>query len=284
MDERVGSMKKAALLFMLMLVLLVGCANPTPTEVVVTEVQPPTSVPKPTQTPALAILERVTLTPGIDGGLAIKEHPLKARGEDVESVLAEYEDAEWSPLPRRPVSVEVGGDIISFREKVIPAEEEVENAFLLNAEVALFINDEPLMTIPIGTLKAGSIVYGIYTDGSSWYLEVDRGEAFYREDGTLRFPIQGDIYRDGVSLNETEGYDESFGFAIMKGFPFYFFVRDGTYYYRYLENDYALTYTRISHHMCCSGSLAEPRRMEDQVVFFADRGDQRYLVILGGAE
>lgn len=277
-------MKKTAIFFILMLMLLAGCANPTPTEVVVTEVQTPTTAPKPTHTPALGILERVTLTPGTDGGLTIKEHPLKARGEDAESVLAEYEGEEWSPLPKRPVSVEVGGDIITYREKVIPAEEEVENAFLLNAEVALFINDEPWITIPIGTLKAGSIVYGIYTDGSSWYLEVDRGEAFYNEDGTLKFPIQGDIYQDGVSLNETEGYDESFGFAFMNGFPFYFFVRDGTYYYRYMENDYALTYTRISHHMCCSGSLAEPRRMEDKVVFFADRGDQHYLVILGGAE
>jgi hypothetical protein len=284
MDERVGTMKKAALFNILMVVLLAGCAKSTPTETVVTEVQRLTSAPKPTQTISPSIPERVTITPGTDGALTIEEHPLKARGEDVESVLAEYEDEEWSPLPKRPVSVEIEGEVISFREKVIPAEEEVENAFLLNAEVVIFINDEPMMTIPIGTLKAGSIVFGIYTDGSSWYLEVDRGEAFYHEDGTMEMPIQGDIYRDGVSLNETEGYDESFGFAIMKGFPFYFFVRNEEYYYRYSGNDYALSYTHISHHMCCSGSLAEPRRLEDQVVFFANRGDQRYLVILGDSE
>lgn len=268
---------------MLLSVFLAGCVNTNPTEVVSTETQTPTNEPEPTPTVTLPIMERVTLTPGTDGALTIEEHPLEAR-EDIEFVLAEYEDAEWSPLPSRPVSVEMGGEVISYREKVIPVEEEVENSLLLHVEVVIFINDEPCMTIPIGTLKGGSIVFGIYTDGSSWYLEADRGEAFYRLDSTLELPILGDIYRDGVSLNETEGYDESFGFGIINGHPFYFFVRNGDYFYHYDGNDYALTYTHITHHMCCSGSLAEPRRLEHGVVIFATRDDQRYLVMIGDVE
>ncbi len=273
-------MKKATILFVILMALLAGCITESPTEMVETMTPTATKEPQSTRTAMPAILERITLTPGTDGALSIKEHPLKAY-EDVYFVLAKYEDAEWAPLPSRPASVEIGGEVISYREKVVPAVEEVEISFLLHVEVAIFINDEPWMNIPIGTLKASSIVYGIYTDGSSWYLEVDKGEAFYHEDGTLELPILGDIYRDGVSLNETEGYDESFGFAIINGSPFYFFVRNGDYYYHYNGNDYTLTYTHISHHMCCSGSLAEPRGLENQVVFFADRGDQRYLVILG---
>jgi len=272
-------MKRAFMLTVIMMTLLAGCVQAEPPKIVETQTPTATKEPSPTCTAALSILERVTTTPGIGGALTIKEHPLKAR-EDVEAVLAKYEDAEWSPLPPRPISVEIGGEVISFREKVIP-EEEVEESFLLHVEVAIYSNDEPWMIIPIGTLKGGSIVFGIYSDGSSWYLEVDQGEAFYHEDGTLEFPIVGDIYRDGISLNETEGYDESFGFAIINGYPFYFFVRNGGYYYHYNGNDYALTYTHITHHMCYSGSMAEPRAYKDQVVFFADRGDQRYLVMIG---
>lgn len=273
-------MKKATLFSLLILVFLAGCANTSLTEVVSTAMPTATSEPEPTQTVTTSIQERVTLTPGTGGALTIEEHPLQAR-EDVEFVLAEYEDAEWSPLPSRPVSVEIGGEVISYREKVIPAVEEVENSLLLHVEVVIYINDESCMTIPVGTLKGGSIVFGIYTDGSSWYLEVDRGEAFYREDGTLELPILGDIYQDGVSLNEREGYDESFGFGIVNDHPFYFFVRNGDYFYHYNGNDYAMTYTQITHHMCCSGSLAEPRRLENGVVIFATQGDQRYLVLIG---
>ena len=266
---------------------LTGCAvqgngsalPPELTPVDPQETQPVTEPPQPTKTPIPSIEERITLTPGTGGALTIEEHPMRAR-ETVEGVLAVYADADWNTHLSRPYEVQIGEDLITFQEIVVPGEEG-EHAFLQHVEVAIFNNEEPLMTLPIGTLRASSIVYGIYSDDASWYLEVDLGEAFYNEDGELEIPVLGDIYRDGISLNEAEGYDESFGFHIINGRPFYFFSRNGGYGYSFDGVEYLLSYTNITHHLCCGGSMASPRGSEDRVAFFAERGDQMYLVILG---
>lgn len=276
--------RKIALLSVVLMMLIAGCTTSTLTmnfeTATLTEIPTSTKQPQPTRTSPPTIKERVTITPGMDGALTIEEHPFAAR-EDYESVLAQYEDAEWSHANPRSSSVEIDGKVISWREQISPEDEDLEEAFLKHVEVILFSDDEPLLTIPIGTLKAGSIIYGIYSDGLSWYLEVDRGEAYYLEDGSLMPSYVGDIYRDGVSLNETEGYDECFGVAIINGHPFYFFVRDGAYYYHYDGMNTPLNYTHIIHHLCCSGSMAEPRAYGDQVIFFAYRDIQRFLVIIG---
>lgn len=184
------------------------------------------------------------------------------------------------PVKSRPTFIVLNREIISYREEINPADDGIEEVFLRHGQAVIYKDNELWMTISIGTLKASSIIYGIYTDGTSWYLEVDRGEAFYSEDGTLITSILADIYRDGVSLNESEGYDECFGFAFVSEKLFYFFVRDGANYYHFDGEDYSLDYTHILHHLCCSGGMAEPRAYEDRVIFFADRGDQRYLVFI----
>lgn len=272
--------RKVALQIAILMMLLAGCSTGDQTAMIENVAPTATTTPQPTRTSPPTIKERVTITPGMDGALTIEEHPF-THGEDYESVLAQYEDAEWLTVSSRSSSVEIDGTVITWRDQVTPEDENLEEAFLKHIEVVLYRDGEQFLTIPIGTIKAGSIVYGIYSDGDSWYLEVDRGEAYYLEDGSLMSTYQGDIYSDGVSLNEKEGYDECFGFSILKGKPFYFFVRDGAYYYHFDGVDYSLDYTYIIHHMCCSGSMAEPRGFEDGVVFFADRDIQRYLVIIG---
>lgn len=257
---------------------LAGCAvqesEPTLTVMAEDDVQP-----QPTMTKVPSITDRATVVPSdAEGGLTIVEYPMLLK-ESVEEVLAAFDGADWNTISSRPYEVQLGEDLISYREEAMPVGDESDDVFLQHVEVALFINDEPLMTLPIGTIRASSNVYGIYSDGSSWYLEVDKGEAFYDEDGILVVPTLGDIYRDGESLNESEGYDESFGFYIINGRPFYFFKQDDAFGYSFNGVEYPLPYTKISHHLCCGGYLVNPRGSEDSVAIFANKGDQQYLVI-----
>ena len=115
----------------------------------------------------------------------------------------------------------------------------------------------------------------------SWYLEINRGERIDHDDGSIEATNLGDILWNGESLNELEGYQQSFGFHILSGKPFYFFFRHEALGYSYDGVEYPLDYDSISNHACCSGSLANPHGLEDRMVFFANRGDQRYLVIIG---
>lgn len=83
--------RKAALLTVIIMTLLVGCRATNQTEAVETELLTETPVlttqPQPTISPTLTIQERVTLTPGTGGALTIEEHPFTGR-DDYESVLA----------------------------------------------------------------------------------------------------------------------------------------------------------------------------------------------------
>lgn len=265
------------------LLFLTGCAvqesESTSTAMAEGDVQP-----QATMTKMPAITDRGTVVSSdLDGGLTVIEYPMLLK-ESVEEVLAAFADADWNTISSRPYEVQIGRDLITYRIGEILADQDTESIAMSQCEVTIFKNDEPMMTIPLGTTGPISPAYGIYTDGTAWYLEVDRGESFTRDDGGIEISNLGDIYRDGESLNEAEGYDESFGFTFLSGKPFYLFERNGKFGYSFDGVEYSLPYTDIWHHRCCSAGLANPRGSEGRVVIFANKGDQRYLVMIGDFE
>ncbi|QRN84573.1 hypothetical protein JR338_12625 (plasmid) [Chloroflexota bacterium] len=276
--------RKATLLTVILMTFLVGCTAATQTEVAETatstEAPALSTQPQLTILPTLTIQERVTLTPGTGGALTIEEHPLTQR-EDIDVVWAEYEDAEWTEPQSVPHRVTIGDDVYSFKEEHILLNTDPDGMTEYQVDVRLYKNDELFMTITLGDNGPLPAVWGFVATEDSWYLEINRGERIDRGDGSIEATNLGDIIKNGESLNELEGYQQSFGFHILSGKPFYFFIRDDALGYSYDGVEYPLDYDRISNHACCSSGLANPHGLEDRMVFFANRGDQRYLVIVG---
>ena len=239
-----------------------------------------TEPPQPTMTKVPAITDRGTVIPSdVEGGLTAIEYPLLLK-ETAEEILPAFADADWNTYSPMPREVQIGEDLFSFQTEEILPQEDIGGIEVSRQEANILKNGELLMTIPLGTTGPINPVYGIYTDGSAWYFEIDRGESYMGEDGGIVIPNLGDIYRDGESLNELEGYDESFGFTLLAGRPFYLFERSGEFGYSLDGVEYSLPYTNIWHHRCCSAGMLNPRSSEDSVAIFAEKGDQLHLIVL----
>lgn len=227
-------------------------------------------------TPVLT--ERLTVTPGIgSAGLTIVEIPILGR-ESLDTVFEAFGYDPWNDPYTLPSELEIDGDRISYRVEEVSSEEETVSLM----EITIFRNDEPIQTIPAGQAAPINVVWGFMAYEDTWYLEINRyekPEEGLDGDATREMQIHGDIIRDGVSLNEREGYQESFGFNVLAGKVFYFYRRDGGYGYFYDGVEHPLDFAYIAHHQCCSGAQTNPRFFEDEVVVIAGIEDQRYLVM-----
>ncbi len=149
-----------------------------------------------------------------------------------------------------------------------------------NVSVDVVRGRETVYSAELGDACVVPPLWGPWTYGDHWVLEAAHVEA-RREGGAVHCLPVGDIVRDGESLNEHYGYQETFGFQLINGEPFYFFRRDGMIGVRYNGQEIPLGYTRISHYQCCSGTAANLRSSRSIVAFFAERGGARYYVEIG---
>jgi len=148
----------------------------------------------------------------------------------------------------------------------------------VRAEV--FEDGEIIHTVQLGDLCAIPPLWGLWTYDGHWVLEAARVKA-RRQDGAITCDPTGQIIRDGQSLNEQHGYEESFGFQLMDGKPFYFFRRRGHVWISYDGREIPLGYTHISHYQCCSGAVVNLRTSRSMVAFFAQSDRTRYDVEIG---
>ena len=129
---------------------------------------------------------------------------------------------------------------------------------------------------PVGSLR------GIWTYDNYWVLEVVHATVkkgpFENE---TDFDLVGEIILDEVSLNQRQAYQESFGFQLMKGKPFYFFKKSGRMGISYDGEEISLGYTQVPHYRCCSGVALNPKSAENMVSFFAQRQGIWYYVEIG---
>ncbi len=203
--------------------------------------------------------------------------------ESVEDVLSMYEDEPWFNFTGVPSRLTIGEDVYSYFIEEEPVEEGVGDQTPNLPNLILQKNDQRVMSIPLGELSTTSPFWAFVASEGDWYLEL------YREAGSVdnngqEIPGGGNILMNGESLNTLYGYDEAFGLHLVSGLPFYFFSRDGSYGYVYQGVETPLDYSNISHYGCCTAGLANPRGSEDRVVIFANKGDQRYLVMIGDFE
>ena len=249
-------MKKEALFILILAVLLAACVNAG------------TSQPTPAAT------EVPTLT--------IEERPLLAQ-ESVEDVLLGYEDEPWIDFAGVQSQLTIGEDVYSYFMEEEPVEEGVGDQAPNLPYLIVMKNDQRVMSIPLGRGSTIHPIWAFVASEGDWYIEVFRDPGVIDENGQ-ELPGGGDIFRSGESLNTLYGYDESFGFHLVSGLPFYFYVRDGAFGYVYNGVETPLDYSDIRHYGCCSAGQANPRGSEDRVVIFTTRGDQRFLVMIGDFE
>jgi hypothetical protein len=87
----------------------------------------------------------------------------------------------------------------------------------------------------------------------------------------IDFDVWGEVIQDGISLNKQHGYQEAFGFQLMKGKSFYFFKKRGRLGISYNGVEIPLGYTQVPHYWCCSAAALNPRSGVGPILWTTDR-------------
>lgn len=171
-----------------------------------------------------------------------------------------------------------------FQGKFLTAATNIDT--ITDAKVEVRLDDEIILSVPAGDLTHPAVmdpVFGVWVHGEHWYMEM--AHSAYETDGNIFKGITlGEIFRSGDSLSQLFGYDETFGFQILAGEPFYFFKKDGEFGLNYAEEEVMLGFDEIAHHYCCGFGVYNPAHYEDMVAFFASKDGVRYYVEAGGFE
>jgi hypothetical protein len=126
-----------------------------------------------------------------------------------------------------------------------------------------------LFTVPLGLASPIDKLRGLWVYEGHWYLEVADAQG------------QGQVVRDGESLNERYGYEEVLGFQVLYGRPFWFFRREGQVGVAFDGQETLLDYDHVPHNQCCSAAELNPIQAENMVAFFALRDGMWYYVEMG---
>ena len=144
------------------------------------------------------------------------------------------------------------------------------------ATVIVQLAGKEVLTIDCGEISPINNLRGKWVSGDDWYVEIAHVET-----ESEKLISIGDIYKNGKSLDEDKGYDESFDFQILNGKPFYFFSKDGKIGFSYAGSETKLDFDGVGHHLCCSAGTGNPRHYPQMVSFKSWKGDDRFYVELG---
>ncbi len=123
-------------------------------------------------------------------------------------------------------------------------------------------------------------LHGLWVEDGHWVLEIahvtntTEGNAVYSD-------AVGQVYRDGVSLNEQYGYEEIFGYQPLAGKPFFFYKLDGKIHLSYDGEDLPIWYDEVYHYRCCSGGMLNPTMRSNWVGFWGIRDNITYYTEIG---
>ncbi len=177
-----------------------------------------------------------------------------------------------------------GDDRLKARE-VDTGTQRLENGQPVYEPVAIAVDvlrqDKVIYSIPLSPTGATPSIWGLWAYGDHWAWEVAHVTLLRIPPDTLDGVEAGEVIQDGVALNQQKGYEESFGFQLLNGKPFYFFKRQGRLGISYEGQEIDLGYTHIPHHGCCSAGELNPQVSGKMMAFFARRSDVWYYVEIG---
>jgi hypothetical protein len=180
------------------------------------------------------------------------------------------------PLPPEP-TILLGGDKITATADYAYAhhtDKGQEVSIPMSCSVNVSRNGKVIYTIRLETSAADATpnLWGLWAYDNHWVLEVAHVTEKEVFSNIMYHDVFGEIIQDGISLNKLHGYQETLGFQLMKGKPFYFFKKQGWFGASYDNREIPLGYAQILHYGCCSASALNPKSAENMVAFFARRG------------
>lgn len=206
-----------------------------------------------------------------------------------EEVLSKHQDERNKPLPDTSSyeNFHLGYSATLNGQKIVATYYETpsittDKGTFYKGYVQVSQGEKVLYTIQTGDGSPVGSLRGLWTYDNHWVLEVVHAtekKAFFQNE--IDFDVLGEIILDGLSLNQQQEYQETFGFQLMNGKPFYFFKKSGRMGISYNGDEIPSRYTQIPHYGCCSGSALNPKSAENMVSFFAQRSGIWYYVEIG---
>jgi hypothetical protein len=123
--------------------------------------------------------------------------------------------------------------------------------------VTLRLNNEIIFEADIGVGSTVTNLRGLWVEGEDWVLEVAHASSV-KQDNSVHLEIIGQVYRNGVNLNDLYGYEEIFGYQHLGDKPFYFYKLNGKIHISYDGVDLPLWYDKVWHYGCCSIGALNP--------------------------
>jgi hypothetical protein len=125
-------------------------------------------------------------------------------------------------------------------------------------------------------LRNGDVIYTVTPDGPFVEPPV---KALWSWDGHWVLEADNDLIIDGASFNQQMGYEQSFGFYLIAGQPFYFFKQNGQIRLSYAQQAVEpYRYDEVVHDQCCEPSMFNISGNESMVWFYALRDGTWYYV------
>lgn len=146
--------------------------------------------------------------------------------------------------------------------------------------VTFKLDGEEAMSINCGAVSPVDNLRGMWVIGKDWYVEVANVEKEV-EGNVVTSNAVGEIFMNGVSLNEQFGYEETFGFQPLDDKPFYFFAKDDEIGINYAGESHQLGFESVPHYACCSGAAFNPKAYLTMVTFFAEGNGKEYYIEAG---
>ncbi len=146
--------------------------------------------------------------------------------------------------------------------------------------VKLIRDKRTILNIPLGDSSPVEPLQGLWAYQNHWVLEVAHCST-REEKGIVYTDCYGEIIQDGESFNKLHGYQETFGFQLMGGKPFYFFKKDHQIGISYDNQQVRLEYSEIPHYHCCEPARLDPVLSKNMVSFLARRESKWYYVEIG---
>jgi hypothetical protein len=126
-------------------------------------------------------------------------------------------------------------------------------------------NGQTIYTVTPGAPSVEPPVKALWSWNGHWILEVDN-----------------DLIIDGASLNQQMGYEQSFGFDLIAGQPFYFFTQNGLIAISYAQQTVEpYRYDEVVHYQCCEASMFNVSGNQSMVWFYALR-DGMWMYVEAG--
>lgn len=146
--------------------------------------------------------------------------------------------------------------------------------------VTLRLNNEIIFEVGIGEGSTVTNLRGLWVEDGDWVLEVAHVTSV-KQDNTVHLEIIGQVYRNGVNLNDLYGYEEIFGYQHLDDKPFYFYKLDGKIHLSYDGKDLPIWYDKVWHYGCCSIGVLNPKAASNWIGFWGIRDGVWYYTEIG---